>query len=208
MRCGPNVNRGAPALTICAVIIFLRSGVAKDAELAPARAASDPASRPAESAASRPSPADPDVERLLGIGDAPPPRTPHVRFQDGQVYALEIRALGNFDYDPAKGNDIPADVRALSGATLRLHGYMIPLDQAETITDFMLVPSLFSCCFGQPPAVQHTVLVHCPADAPVAPSAGPVSVTGTLTVREKKDGSYVTNIFELRACSVFSGPAR
>jgi hypothetical protein len=37
---------------------------------------------------------------------------------------------------------------------------MIPIDQAENITSFALVPSLFACCFGQPPQVQHTVFAR------------------------------------------------
>jgi hypothetical protein len=51
---------------------------------------------------------------------------------------------------------LPEDVKALNGAKIRTHGFMIPLDQADNITEFALVPSLFACCFGQPPQVQHT----------------------------------------------------
>ena len=75
---------------------------------------------------------------------------------------MAIKDLGNFDYDEDKGGNIPADVKALSGATIRLHGFMIPMDQAENITQFALVPSLFACCFGQPPQIQHTIVGQLP----------------------------------------------
>ncbi|MGH7178876.1 MAG: DUF3299 domain-containing protein, partial [Tepidisphaeraceae bacterium] len=93
----------------------------------------------------------------------PPPtaeqRKPHRAPRPGEVLELEIRDLGNFEYDADHGGNIPQDVQRLSGATVRLRGYMIPMDQADAITEFALVPSLFACCFGQPPQVQHTIVV-------------------------------------------------
>ena len=38
----------------------------------------------------------------------------------------------------------------------------MPMDQSENITQFALVPSLFGCCYGQPPQIQHGVIVTCP----------------------------------------------
>ena len=53
-------------------------------------------------------------------------------------------------------------MQALSGAKVKVRGFMIPMDQAENVTQFALVPDLFACCFGQPPQVQHTVIANCP----------------------------------------------
>ena len=80
----------------------------------------------------------------------------------GEVLELAIKDLGNFEYDQEHGGNIPADVKGLNGAKIRLHGFMIPMDQAENITQFALVPSLFACCFGQPPQIQHTIVVELP----------------------------------------------
>jgi hypothetical protein len=124
----------------------------------------------------------------------------------GQVTDLLIKDLGNFDYDIEKGGNIPADIKALSGTKFRTRGYMIPLDQAESITEFALVPSLFACCFGQPPQIQHTLVVHCPKGKAVSYFPDEISVEGTLKVEEKKDDGYIISIFEIDASSVKPAP--
>jgi len=129
-------------------------------------------------------------------------RKAHPAPKDGQIVALEIKELGNFDYDAAKGGNIPVDVKRLSGAKIRTHGYMIPLDQAENISEFALVPSLFACCFGQPPQIQHTIVVHCPKGKAVSYYQDEITVEGKLTVDEKKDDGYIVSVFELEASSV------
>ena len=97
---------------------------------------------------------------------------------------MTIKELGNFRYDEEKGGNIPADVKQLSGSTVRLRGYMIPMDQAEHITQFALVPSLFACCFGQPPQIQHTIVVTCPKGKAVSYCPDEIVVEGQLNVQE------------------------
>jgi hypothetical protein len=124
----------------------------------------------------------------------------------GQVTELLIKDLGNFDYDIEKGGNIPADVKALSNTKFRTRGYMIPLDQADSITEFALVPSLFACCFGQPPQIQHTLVVHCPKGKAVSYFPDEISVEGNLRVEEKKDDGYIISVFEIDASSVKPAP--
>ena len=84
------------------------------------------------------------------------PARPHVLPKAGTALDIPIKDLGNFEFDAEKGGNIPADVKKLEGCRFRTTGYMVPLDQAESISNFALVPSLFACCFGQPPQIQHT----------------------------------------------------
>lgn len=133
-------------------------------------------------------------------------RKPHKAPAAGQVLDLAIKELGNFDYDQEKGGNIPADVKGLAASKLRLHGYMIPMDQAENITQFALVPSLFSCCFGQPPQIQHTVVVNCPKGKAVNYYQDEIIVEGNLKVEEKKDDGFIVSIFELECTSVKPAP--
>ena len=121
-------------------------------------------------------------------------------------YETTIKDLGNFEYDQEKGGNIPADVKALSGAKVRLRGYMIPMDQAENITQFALVPSLFSCCFGQPPQIQHTIVVNCPKGKAVSYCPDEIIVEGNLKVEEKKDDGYIVSLFEIDVSSVKPAP--
>jgi hypothetical protein len=129
-------------------------------------------------------------------------RKPHAAPTPGETRDLQIKELGNFDYDADKGGNIPADVKALSGISIRLHGFMIPIDQAENITQFALVPSLFACCFGQPPQIQHTVVCKAPGGKAVSYYPDELVVEGKLRVDEKKDDGFIVSIFEMDVTSV------
>lgn len=131
-----------------------------------------------------------------------PQRQPHQPPRPGQTLEMSIKELGNFEYDPDKGGGIPGDVTRLTGSKVRLRGFMMPMDQAEHVTRFALVPSLFSCCYGQPPQVQHTIVVECAKGKEVTFSPDEVVVEGTLKVQETKDDGYVVSIFELAPTSV------
>lgn len=133
-------------------------------------------------------------------------RKPHPAPKAGVVQEMLIKELGNFEYDQEHGGNIPADVKALTGSTVRLRGFMIPMDQAENITQFALVPSLFACCFGQPPQIQHTIVVNCPKGKAVAYCPDEITVEGPLKVEEKKDDGYVVSIFDMTAQSVKPAP--
>ena len=135
------------------------------------------------------------------------PRTPHPAPKAGQTYAVPLQKLGNFAFDGEKGGNIPADVAALSGSSVKLNGYMIPIDQSEKITKFVLVPSLFACCFGQPPSIQHTVMVSTPPGKAISYFAEQIDVTGTLKVQERKEDGFIQSIFELEATSIRPSPA-
>jgi hypothetical protein len=130
------------------------------------------------------------------------PRVAHPAPVPGQTIELPIKELGNFEYDAEKGGGIPEDVKALEGCHFRTHGYMIPLDQAESISEFALVPSLFACCFGQPPQIQHTIVVHCPKGKAVSYYGDELIVEGTLHVQEIRDGGFIVSIFQIDASSV------
>src|SRR5207249_513941 len=121
--------------------------IAEQIRVCKAQLASTPAAQPAQGPS---------------IATSAEQRKKHDPPKAGETRNLEIKELGNFDYDADKGGNIPADVKALSGMKIRLRGFMIPMDQADKITQFALVPSLFACCYGQPPQVQHTIVCGTP----------------------------------------------
>ena len=146
--------------------------------------------------------AAPSVAAPAEVPMDPETRHKHPAPKSGETLEMTIKELGNFQYDDQKGGGIPVDVKALNGAQIRLHGFMIPMDQADHITQFALVPSLFSCCFGQPPQIQHTIVVNCPKGKAVGYSPDEIIVQGRLSVQEKKDDGYVVSLFEIGAESV------
>jgi hypothetical protein len=134
------------------------------------------------------------------------PRHIHPAPVAGQTIEMPIKELGNFDYDANVGGNIPADVLRMDGCHFKTTGYMIPLDQAESISEFALVPSLFACCFGQPPQIQHTIVVHCPKSKALSYFPDELIVEGTLHVKEVKDGGFIVSIYQLDASSVRVAP--
>lgn len=152
---------------------------------------------------------------VTSVGDAsltvppgPPPiptgadRKPHPAPRPGEVLDMNIKDLGNFEFDAEHGSPIPDDVKQLNGATVRLHGFMIPMDQAENISKFALVPSLFACCYGQPPQIQHTIVVNCPKGKAVSYYPDKIVVQGKLNVEEKKEDGFIVSLFEVETSSV------
>jgi len=148
------------------------------------------------------------VTRLAVPEPATQPRRPHLRPPDGQALDLPVKDLGNFVYDDRQGGNVPPDVLKLDGVQLRTRGYMMPLDQADNITEFALVADLLTCCFGQPPQVHHTLVVRCAPGKAVAYFADELIVEGRLRVQEKKDDGYVISLFELEASSVRPAPRK
>jgi hypothetical protein len=132
----------------------------------------------------------------------PEKRKKHAAPKGGQVYEVSIKDLGNFEYDADKGGNIPEDIKKLNGAKIRVRGFMIPLDQADNISHFSLVPSLFACCFGQPPQIQHQIVVHTPKGKAVGYYPDEIVCEGTLKVEEKKDDGYIVSVFEMDVSSV------
>src|SRR5437588_224233 len=180
----------SPSTLFAVVCASLLGGAAVIA--APATQPAKPTTAPATQPAAAGNPATPAAEA----------RKPHPAPKPGETYDIAIKDLGNFEYDQEKGGNIPADVKALSGAKLRMHGFMIPMDQAENITQFALVPSLFACCYGQPPQVQHTIVCNCPKGKSVSYYPDEIQVEGVLKVDEKKEDGFIVSIFQINVGSV------
>lgn len=147
-----------------------------------------------------------DLQDMAGVRPeeetSPEKRKKHPQPKDGQAYEVNVRELGNFQYDAERGGNIPEDVMKLNGAKLRTRGFMIPLDQADNITEFALVPSLFACCFGQPPQIQHTMIVKTPKGKAVSYFPEEIIVEGTLKIEERKEDDVIVSVFEMECLSV------
>jgi len=126
-------------------------------------------------------------------------RTPHTPIPAGKTAAMTIKELGNFDFDPIKNKptDVPPDIKALDGSHLKLSGFLLPLNQADQITHFALVPTLGNCCFGQAPGVQHVITVTMDKDKSVDYTMDEIEVEGTLHVNPQSEDNYTYQIFEL-----------
>jgi hypothetical protein len=108
----------------------------------------------------------------------------------GDHLEVDLKAMGNFPFDPAAGtlNDIPPKYRSLDGKRVQLQGEVYdPYEAGDRMTQFQLVYSIAKCCFGGPPKVQERVFAYVPKDMEVENlSMRFAKVTGTLHINTSK----------------------
>jgi hypothetical protein len=78
--------------------------------------------------------------------------------KEDRPIVLSFEVLKKWTYVEGK-TPIPDFIRALDGKIVEMTGYMMALNTVDHIRSFILMPSLFGCCYGQPPAANHVVLV-------------------------------------------------
>lgn len=123
---------------------------------------------------------------------------------DGSAKALDqMRALRRV-WDEAPTNP------ALEGQSVRLPGYVVPVEQSrDGLKEFLLVPYFGACIHSPPPPANQ--IVHVVADKPVKgfASMATVWVTGTLTQSRADSGMGVSG-YRLAATAVarYSAPGR
>ncbi|HVT79795.1 MAG TPA: DUF3299 domain-containing protein [Phycisphaerae bacterium] len=170
---------------------------------APAVAAAKDA--PASAAASQGDLASQALSYALNNNGDPPmspeTRIPHTKPKYGEVLTMSIKELGNFDFDPVFDTDIPADVKLMEGAHVKLSGYMVPLTQAVKVDKFALVPSLSGCCFGAPPGVQHVITCTTPNNKAMDYVLDELEIEGVVHVRVQREDNYTNSIFEMDVTS-------
>ena len=111
--------------------------------------------------------------------------------------ALPWTALTDIDYE--EGDRVPESVLALDGEAIALSGFLLDGGYAH---EFLLVQSMWSCCFGDPPAIHEAVVVRVEGEADDAWFDALVRVSGTLEVGEEWDDGYLLSIYRMRALRV------
>jgi hypothetical protein len=108
--------------------------------------------------------------------------------------------LGGFPYQ--EGGALPAEVMTLRGRRVGLPGFMLSLGDTGDSAEFILVESLWGCCFGSVPDVNQTVIVRMSPGAVMEYSAAPLVVTGVLEVGEERQAGFVTSLYRVTDASV------
>jgi hypothetical protein len=110
----------------------------------------------------------------------------------GRYTTLPFDDLRNWTYIPGK-TSIPESIMAFDGKPVQMAGFMMPLTQAKEVTEFLLVPYLWGCCFGAPPAPNHMVLVDMAAGKTTEFLNVPVCIRGTFHAGEiRRDGALIS----------------
>ncbi|MEM1414318.1 MAG: hypothetical protein AAGH15_05440 [Myxococcota bacterium] len=103
------------------------------------------------------------------------------------------------DIEYAEGDALPASVLALDGENVALTGFLLDGGYEH---EFLLVRSVWSCCFGKPPEIHEAVVVTVEGASDEAWFEEVVRVTGTLEVGEDWDDDYLLSVYRIRALRV------
>lgn len=146
-------------------------------------------------------------------------KVPPIELADEEAAARKLEQAGvDVEGLLAKRKEIAAQNRlraqsvnaALDGQTVRIPGYLLPLEfSGKEITEFLLVPWVGACIHTPPPPPNQ--IVHVRSDKPVANVAlfAPIWVTGRMSTAASKKSLYLvdgeSNIdigYSLRASAV------
>jgi hypothetical protein len=113
---------------------------------------------------------------------------------------LTFEEISSWPYeDGIKG--MPKQLEKLSGKTVMMTGFMLPIDEVENIKEFLLVQSLWSCCYGQPPDINGIVRVVM-KNKRIDYSFEPLKVIGQFKIIASYEDGYCIDIYQLHADSV------
>jgi hypothetical protein len=105
--------------------------------------------------------------------------------------------LSNWPYeDGLKG--MPKRVKDLAGKKVLMTGFMLPIDEVQNIKEFLLVQSLWSCCYGQPPDINGIVRVVMPKGKTTDYFFDPLKIVGTLKIESTVLDGYCVDIYQLQ----------
>lgn len=98
-------------------------------------------------------------------------------------------------YEYEEGMELPEAVAALDGQDVMGWGYLINLDQDQ----YLLVQSLWSCCFGTPPDLHEAIVIRADsAEADQYEGRG-VRIYGRFEASEIEEDGYVTSLYRIDA---------
>jgi hypothetical protein len=98
--------------------------------------------------------------------------------------------------DGLKG--MPQSIKELAGKKVLMTGFMLPIDEVRNIKEFLLVQSLWSCCYGQPPDIHGLVRVVMPKGKTTDYFFDPLKIVGTFKVEATYMEGYCVDIYQLQ----------
>lgn len=99
--------------------------------------------------------------------------------------------------------NIPASIRGMDGREVSVTGFMLPIQiKDRLVTQFMLMRTQNTCCFGIPPDLHEVVEVLHVKTPPKVLMDTPVTVVGHLHVKDRWEGDFLCSIYQMDAESV------
>jgi len=125
--------------------------------------------------------------------------------KDGKIEGLDkvvtFDELSAWPYeDGLKG--MPKKLKDLHGKKVLMSGFMLPIDEVRNIKEFLLVQSLWSCCYGQPPDINGIVRVVMPKGKTTDYFFDPLKIIGTFKVEATSIDNYCVDIYQIEVESL------
>ncbi len=109
---------------------------------------------------------------------------------------LPFSEIASWPYeDGLKG--MPEKLKRLDGKRVLMTGFMLPIDHVENIKEFLLVQSLWSCCYGEPPDINGTVRVIMKGKNRTDYKFDPLELVGTFRIEVTIEDGFCVGIFQL-----------
>lgn len=94
---------------------------------------------------------------------------------------------------------IPAAIQELHGQFVAVSGYMLPTRlQGSRVSQFLLMRSVNTCCFGIPLNLNEVILVDSPPGGVKSLMDVPVTFVGQLEVQPMVEGEEIVGLYRLR----------
>jgi hypothetical protein len=119
----------------------------------------------------------------------------------GEPIRLKFDKLGGWKFIEGK-TPIPEDIKKLDGKRVEIAGFIYSNRMDNQLTQFILVQSLWGCCFGKAPDMNHFVDITMESGKASAYYPDPVKIQGKLSVSEHRENGYLMSLYRLEAASV------
>jgi len=98
---------------------------------------------------------------------------------------------------------VPGNIRQLDGKEVAVTGFMLPIRiHNRLVTEFMLLRTQNTCCFGIPPELHEVVeVLHIDNPTKVLMDT-PITVVGRMHVKERWEGTFLCSIYQMDAVSI------
>lgn len=118
-------------------------------------------------------------------------------------FRVTYKELREYRFSRRQRSPIPPKLQALNGKQIDIAGYMIPLNEAKDITEFMLIQyPFFGCCYSMPPEPNETVFVRLPKGKATEFVNVPIRVSGTFKIDDTVTDGFVVSLYKIEGASV------
>jgi hypothetical protein len=114
------------------------------------------------------------------------------------IAKADFKALGGWKFIEGK-SPIPDAVKKLDGKLMEFKGFMMPINEVEKIKRFILIQSLWGCCFGQAPEANHVIVVTMKEGKTTDFFPDAIRVIGRFSVSETREEGFLVSIYQVEA---------